>query len=277
MTPMSDPARLPPRPPTAEAICFSVISHGHGPLVHRLLAQMNAQPPLRGARVVVTLNLASEAFDATLYDRLDLRVVRNASPKGFGANHNAAFALCEAPWYGILNPDLALVDGEPFTDMLARAAEQAGSADAAHAGLIAPRVVAADLAPEDSVRANLTPWSLLRRAMGHRKPLRVRGDAHRGAPFFWVAGMCLLARADAYRAVGGFDERFFLYCEDYDLCARLYNAGWAIRLDERARIIHEAQRDSHRTSRHLRMHLSSLAKVWLSGAFWRVTLQAPKT
>ena len=258
------------------AICFSVISHGHGPLLNRLLAQMNAQPSLRGARVVVTLNLAGEAFDAALYDALDLHVVCNAAPKGFGANHNTAFAHCDAAWFGILNPDLALVDEEPFTAMLARVAE-AGAAGAVDAGLIAPRVLAADLVPEDSVRANLTPWSLVRRAMGYREPLQVRGDARRGAPFFWIAGMCLLARADAYRAVGGFDERFFLYCEDYDLCARLYNAGWAIRLDEQARIIHEAQRDSHRTWRHLRMHLASLAKVWLSGAFWRVTLLAPET
>jgi N-acetylglucosaminyl-diphospho-decaprenol L-rhamnosyltransferase len=263
------------------ALSFSVISHGHGPLLHRLLSQMNAQPRLAGARVVVTLNLAGEAFDASPYDTLDLRVVRNSVPKGFGANHNAAFAHCDAFWFGILNPDLVLVDEEPFTAMLARVADSdaasAGGAGAVGAGLIAPRVVAADLAPEDSVRANLTPWSLVRRAMGHREPLRVRSDSRRGKPFFWVAGMCLLARAEAYRGIGGFDERFFLYCEDYDLCARLYNAGWAIRLDERARIIHEAQRDSRRTGRHLRMHLSSLAKVWLSGAFWRVTLLAPKT
>jgi len=260
----------------AASICFSVVSHGHGPLLHRLLTQMNAQPRLRGARVVVTLNLASEAFDAALYAALDLRVVRNPSPQGFGSNHNAAFTLCDADWFGILNPDLALLDEEPFIAMLARAGE-ADAKGPALTGLIAPRVVAANHTPEDSVRANLTPWSLVRRVTGHREPLQVRGDARRGAPFFWVAGMCLLVRTDAYRAVGGFDERFFLYCEDYDLCARLYNAGWAIRLDERASIIHEAQRDSHRTGRHLRMHLSSLAKVWLSGAFWRVTLLAPKT
>ena len=251
------------------AIAFSVISHGHGRLLHRLLAQMNEQPSLRGARVVVTINVATESFNPAPYSALDLRVLRNATPKGFGANHNAAFALCDATWFGILNPDLALVDQEPFTAMLVRE-EQEGAEDT---GLIAPCVVAADLTPEDSVRANLTPWSLLRRALGHRESLRVGDAARYGTPFFWVAGMCLLVRANTYRAIGGFDERFFLYCEDYDLCARLYNAGWAIRLDPQARIIHEAQRDSHRSLRHLRMHLSSLTKVWLSRAFWRLTLQ----
>lgn len=253
-------------------IIFSVVSHGHGLLLHRLLIQMNAQPRLRGSRVVVTLNLAGEPFDPTLYDALDLCVVRNAVPKGFGANHNAAFLQCGSDWFGILNPDIALVDEEPFSTMLARLVETS-ERDNQNIGLIAPRVVASDTTPEDSVRANLTPWSLLWRALGHRKPLQVVSDARRGVPFFWVAGMCLLVRANAFRSVAGFDERFFLYCEDYDLCARMYNAGWAIRLDKQAYIIHEAQRDSHRSIRHLRMHLSSLTKVWLSSAFWRVTFQ----
>ena len=84
--------------------------------------------------------------------------------------------------------------------------------------------------------------------------------------------MCLVVNAQAWRAVQGFDERFFLYCEDYDLCARLYNAGYSLVVDDATCVVHDAQRDSHRSSRHLRWHLESLAKVWLSAAFWRVVL-----
>lgn len=253
----------------ARGIAFSVISHGHGPMLHRLLTQMNDQLSLRGACVIVTINLASEPFNPAPYSALDIRVLRNPTPKGFGANHNAAFAHCEASWFAILNPDLMLVGEEPFTAMMLRGEE----ISSANIGLVAPRVVGPDLKPEDSVRANLTPWSLLKRTLVRREPLKVSEDSRDGLPFFWLAGMCLLVRASAYRALGGFDERFFLYCEDYDLCARLYNSGWAIRLDEEARIIHEAQRDSHRSRRHFIMHLSSLIKVWLSRAFWRLTLR----
>lgn len=253
-----------------ENICFSVISHGHGYMLESLLNQMQSQQRLAGARVVVTLNLASETFDIAPYKALDLKVIRNKKPKGFGANHNAAFQHCETPWFCILNPDLELFDEEPFTAMLEHLSKDCSVSVASRTGLIAPRVMGADMTVEDSVRTNLTPWSLMRRAFGQRELLQVHGDVRRGTPFYWVAGMCLLVRAEAYRAVDGFDERFFLYCEDYDLCARLYNAGWSIRLDERAYIIHEAQRDSHRSGKHLRMHLLSLAKVWLSSAFWRV-------
>ncbi len=233
----------------------------------RLLQQLESQPSLAGAPVIVTLNLADEVFDATPYRALRMTVVRNATPRGFGANHNAAFQQCRSRWFVVLNPDLVLVDGEPFTRIVHRAQ------DIARIGVAAPQVIGPRGAPEDSVRANLTPWSLLRRrVLGERAPLQVHRAAQRGAPFYWLAGMCLLLDADAFTAVGGFDERYFLYCEDYDLCARLYNAGYAVVFEPAVQIVHEAQRDSHRSLRHLRWHLASLSKVWLSRAFWRVTL-----
>ena len=253
-------------------ICFSVISHGHGPLLDRLLCQLNSQPQLKGIKIIATLNLFDEIFDETRYENLNLLIIRNHTPKGFGANHNTAFKHCTSRWFGILNPDLVLVDNEPFTQMIDRV-EHSHEADSSKIALIAPRVVANDLSFEDSVRENLTPWSLARRILGRRQPLCVNEDAQRGSPFYWLAGMCLLVRAEAFKTINGFDERFFLYCEDYDLCARLYNAGGILRLDQQAQIIHEAQRDSHRSRRHLTMHLTSLFKVWSSSAFWRITLK----
>jgi GT2 family glycosyltransferase len=201
------------------------------------------------------------------YKALELLVVHNLLPRGFGTNHNAAFGLCNTPWFGVLNPDLALFEQEPFTRTLNTALALP------KLGVIAPRVVDANHVAEDSVRTNLTPWSLLRRrVLGEQLVADARRCALKGSPFYWLAGMCMLINSDAFRRVRGFDERFFLYCEDYDLCARLYNAGYSIALEPSVTIIHEAQRDSHRSVRHLRWHLASLLKVWLSSAFWRVSL-----
>jgi len=248
-------------------LTISIVSHGHAALLHRILSQLDNQETLRGCRVVVTLNLASEAFDPSQYTRIELVVVRNDTPKGFGANHNAAFAHCNTKWFGILNPDLALADKEPFTDLIENAAS------VPKVGLVAPQILSDRLQPEDSVRRNLTPWSLIsRHVFSDRKPLAVAKPASQGNDFYWLAGMCLLVTEEAYRSINGFDERFFLYCEDYDLCARLYNKGYAIHFDPRARVIHEAQRDSRRSFKHLRWHLTSLVKVWCSSAFLRVTL-----
>jgi len=258
--------------PSVNELTLSVVSHGHGPLLDRLLRELASQSSLANVRTIVTLNLAGERFDATAYAPLDVVVLRNPKPRGFGANHNAAFAHCRTAWFGILNPDLSLCEQEPFTALLA------GVAAMPDVGLVAPQVVNEDRVPEDAVRANLTPWSLLGRHLGRRRrpPLLVDGPARKGAGFFWLAGMCLLVSSGAFRRVGGFDERFFLYCEDYDLCARLYNAGYALALDRSVQIVHTAQRDSHRSPRHMRWHVSSLFKVWASAAFWRITLTSPR-
>jgi GT2 family glycosyltransferase len=54
----------------------------------------------------------------------------------------------------------------------------------------------------------------------------------------WISGSCMLARRSALAEVGGFDEGFFLYEEDVDLCVRLRNAGWQVVFTPSAEVVH---------------------------------------
>lgn len=234
-------------------------------MLQRLLRDIAAKPGLAQAQVIVTLNLAGEVFDPGAFNPLQIQVVRNAAPRGFGANHNAAFRLCDTTWFAVLNPDLRL-PSNPFPDLFRLVAHSPEIA------VVAPVVLGSDGRPEDSVRTNLTPTSLLsRRLPARRKPMTVEAPAQLGRPFYWLAGMFLLIRADKFRAVDGFDERFFMYCEDYDLCARVYVSGGALAVARDTIVIHDAQRKSHRSLRHLRWHLASLLRVWGSRSFWQVS------
>lgn len=249
------------------AATLSIVSHGHGSLLLNLLKDLSAQAGIEHYQIIVTLNIPSEGIAQADYPGLNLILLHNEYPKGFGANHNAAFLHCTTPWFMIVNPDIRFPDKDTLNKLSRKQLGQQG--------LLAPRVENSQGVPEDSIRGNLTPWSLALRAFGiNRKPLRPNSPATLGTPFYWVAGMFMAVSAEAFRRVGGFDERFFLYCEDYDLCARLYNAGYGIEVDFNTRVVHDAQRDSHRSRKHLSWHISSLLKVWLSGAFWRVTLSA---
>jgi GT2 family glycosyltransferase len=79
--------------------------------------------------------------------------------------------------------------------------------------------------------------------------------------------MFMLLRREAFEQVGGFDERFFMYCEDFDLCSRLRLAGWQLQVIE-APVLHMAQRASKKSLRPLLWHLRSLMQVWMTPAFW---------
>ena len=55
----------------------------------------------------------------------------------------------------------------------------------------------------------------------------------------WLSAACLLCRRSAFEAAGGFDEEFFLYFEDIDLCVRMRNAGGRLLFDPSVKVVHE--------------------------------------
>jgi len=83
---------------------LSVVSHAQNRLVNHLLADL-ARLDLPQLTVVVTLNVPD---DEPLATGRGVEVVRNPQPRGFGANHNAAFTRCRAPYFCVANPDVRL-------------------------------------------------------------------------------------------------------------------------------------------------------------------------
>jgi GT2 family glycosyltransferase len=81
--------------------------------------------------------------------------------------------------------------------------------------------------------------------------------------------MFLLFRSQAFRAVGGFDSRYFLYIEDVDICTRLRVAGWRLLQVSEAEVIHDARKQSHRSLKYTRWHLAGMLRYWSSPGFWR--------
>ena len=254
------------RVPAVADVTVSIVSHAHGSLLLELLADLNATESLRGSTVLVTLNVPSDHVDVSAYPNLRVVLLRNETSRGFARNHNAAFARCTTEWFAVLNPDLRL-PRDPFPSMLALAQQDERIA------LVAPVVTDINGALEDSVRTNLSPLSLMRRKLRGRTPV----SAMIPGEFYWFGGMFMLFRSAAFRDMKGFDERFFLYCEDYDICARLHLAGYGLRLDTGARVIHNARRMSHKSIRHLGWHVQSLFRVWLSRPFWQITFRSMDT
>lgn len=235
-------------------VTASVVSHGHGPVLAGLLDDLVRTAPPALKRVVVTLNVPEPEPLAGAALPFDLVVVRNDRPLGFGANHNRAFRqYCSTAWFAVLNPDLRW-QADPFVPLI----QAAAPADA----LLAPQILEIDGRTADSIRHLPTPLALAQRALGRRAP------AGRDA-FDWLAGMFLVLRSEAFRSLGGFDERYFLYCEDIDLSLRVRLSGLALRYVESVQVVHDAQRQSRRSARHLRWHLESLARFWMSPSFWR--------
>ncbi len=239
-----------------DLLTISVVSHGQAGIVRDLLADI-AAVVREPARVVLTVNIPEDlGFDEKTFP-LAIDFVHNKLAKGFGSNHNAAFALCRTPFFCILNPDVRLPE-DPFPALIGALERDLTT------GLVAPRIVnpAGDI--ESTSRRFPSPAFILRKALFG--PPKVPYYPIGGEPIFpdWVGGMFMLLRSETFGQISGFDQRYFMYYEEVDLCARLRRRGLEVCLDPRARVVHEARRDSHRRPRNFIWHVRSMLRFWMS-------------
>ncbi|WP_261802539.1 glycosyltransferase family 2 protein [Variovorax sp. PAMC28562] len=238
-------------PPHAPAITVSIVSHGQLALIEPLLDQLARYSNAVVAKVVLTINVPEPDILAGRTWAFPVERIENRTPMGFGANHNQAFTRCTTPWFLVLNPDIRF-DSDVLTPLLAQAAPTSG--------LLTPRILEPGKSVPEQHRATITPREILtRRKSGYVRPQ---------VPA-WIPGLFMLFRGEAYAAIDGFDERFFMYGEDFDICARIQLAGWQLQVGEDLVARHDAQRASHAKAKHLYWHVTSLLKVWASATFWR--------
>ncbi|MBO9518974.1 MAG: glycosyltransferase [Porphyrobacter sp.] len=242
-------------------VTISIVSHGHRTMVEALLGDLARQTLAPALEVVLTLNVAEAPPRLSCWHGLSLRIIRNDTPRGFGANHNSALLGVETPWVIVMNPDIRIKDDTLLERLVGRKSQD-------RLGVITPRIENSHGQLEDAVRLNLDPISLLGRRVFQRTKLA--GPALPDGRFRWIAGMFMALPSTAWKSVNGFDERYFLYCEDYDLCARLATQGYSIVVDDKLSAIHDAQRSSHRSLKYLRWHVTSILKVWSRPHFWQI-------
>lgn len=173
---------------------------------------------------------------------LPMALVHAGRNGGFAAGCNLGAARGTAEYVLFLNPD-ARVAAEDLARLVAALDERP------EAALAAPRILEDDGTLAHSLRRFPRRRSTFAQALFlHRVWPRaswtdevVRDPAayaQAGSPE-WVSGACMLVRRSAFEQVGGFEESYFLYCEDTDLCAQLRAAGWDIRYEPGATVHHE--------------------------------------
>ena len=232
-------------------VSVSIVSHSHGKMVCKLVAKLQLFPEV--GRIILTRNIPDNdgvvEADKTLF-------IQNTNPKGFGANHNAAFAHATAPFFCVLNPDIEL-PANPFPTLLA-------ALNGSNAAVLAPGVVNSAGSPEDSARHFPTLRQLATKLLGGHDGGYALEPTQGPTPVDWVAGMFMLFRAKDFKAIGGFDEKFFLYYEDVDICTRLWKAGRPVMVCPQVQVVHDAQRASRKNLQFMKWHAASMARY-----FWK--------
>ena len=194
--------------------------------------------------------------------------------RGFAAGINRAARRATSRLLLILNPDVEL--RAPIVTTLA-----ACLASHPNAGIVGGLV----REPDGRVQASARRFPDLSTAFGGRtswltrvlpgNPLTRRNlsptNLEAGcAEVDWVTGAFMMVRREVFESLGGFDERFFMYWEDSDLCLRALKAGWKTMYEPRAEVIHF----TGRASRHapirsqLAFHRSVFQYYWKHAGFF---------
>jgi N-acetylglucosaminyl-diphospho-decaprenol L-rhamnosyltransferase len=233
---LSGPFQGGPDPPTVSAI---VVSYNTGAELLRCLASLAAHVRLPLEVVVVDNASADGSPDLVRAAYPTARVIASPSNRGFSAANNEGLRASTGPHVLVLNPDAEVTPGAVET--------LSGILDARPpVGVVGPLTRNRDGSVQVSFGPDLTPlaeWRQRRLVRGVRegRPEALREAAARAAAEQepdWVSGSCLLARRRALESVGGFDEGFFLFEEDADLCLRLRRAGWRVLFTPAAEVRH---------------------------------------
>jgi N-acetylglucosaminyl-diphospho-decaprenol L-rhamnosyltransferase len=208
-------------------------------LLRDCLASLREHPASGGTRIHVVDNASGDGTaEMVAREFPEVELTRLAENRGFAAANNLAIRSGRAPRVLVLNPDTLITAGA--LDALARVLESRSEV-----GICGPRLERADGTFDHAARRSFpTPVSALGHFTGVGRRIErgtlaaYRAPEVESGPVDAVNGACMLIRRSALDEVGLFDEGYWMYMEDLDLCYRFAQAGWTTWYEPTATVIH---------------------------------------
>jgi N-acetylglucosaminyl-diphospho-decaprenol L-rhamnosyltransferase len=220
-------------------------------------------------RIVVVDNASrDDSLEAARRADPDIEVVQTGANLGFGAAVNRGAAVVSGDLL-VMNPDAVVEPG-------AVKALEAVLDQSPDVGIVGPKIEN----PDGSLYPSARTFPAMGDAMGHafvglvvpgnrftRRYRMLDWDHAVAARVDWVSGAAFLARRACFDGLRGFDEAYFMYLEDVDLCWRAHRAGWAVAYEPAARVVHvQGVSTDLAPYRMIATHHRSLFTFW-----WRTT------
>jgi N-acetylglucosaminyl-diphospho-decaprenol L-rhamnosyltransferase len=231
-----------------------VVNHNAGSFLPECLSSIYAAAGDLALDVVLVDNASTDgSTEGAARAHPSLRILRNRSNRGFAVAANQGVAATSAPFIFLLNPDAEIIGGS-LPALVKVAADRPGAA------ILGPLVRNSD----GSIQASARKVPDLLESLGHaflgpfspnnrfsRAYTMAEWDRSSEREVEWVSGCAMLVRREAFEAVGGFDDGYFMYVEDVDLCTRLRQAGWSVLFSPELEVVHETGVSARKRSRRL--------------------------
>lgn len=246
-------------------IYISVVSHRHADLIQELSCLSSL---CQDFYVVVKSNVPNESFDElTSYDKFHW--LNEQYGCGFGHNNNIVFDFCktvlcmsESDYFVILNPDVVITTSQLYE--LIELMKQNKTPIAA-INLFKDKD---SQVYDNSVRNFPSLLQFTKSFLGYQNSsILDKSKITKPCNVDWAAGSFLAVKAGHYSELGGFDEKYFMYCEDIDICYRSAQMGHPVTFYPQIKALHLAKHANRKLfSKHFYWHVSSVIRFLLTKA-----------
>lgn len=245
-------------------IYIAVVSHNHFELVEELscIAKLSA----KGIQIGILDNVGERGF-AEYCEYYGINYLKNSTPKGFGENNNILFShaykhgyLDENGYFLVLNPDVAITF-EMLQILIDKACKYQDEFVAINLFKNSSFTVS-----DPSVRHFPSFIDFTKSLLfGVNPTLLDKSVIKERTTVDWAAGSFLLIKAAVYKRLNGFDERYFMYCEDLDICWRAkHSLGVNLYFYPEVKALHQAQHANRKIiSKHFFWHIKSVFRYLL--------------
>ena len=240
-------------------VSVSIVTYNSADVIGRLLSGLFEKTVGTDVAVFVVDNGSTDGTAALVREQFPQVTVIEQDNRGFGGGHNAVLSHLSSDYHAIINPDITFSE-----DVLSKLA--AYMDEHPDVAITCPLIKNEDGTVQDVPRRNpnfryILSGKLQKYSRYFRKK-RVEytmSDADVSAPIDveFCTGCFMFIRTEVFQTLGGFDEQFFLYCEDADLTRRARKLGKATCMPQ-AVAVHAWERGSYRNPKLFRMHLHSL-------------------
>lgn len=220
-------------------------------------------PPAISFELIIVDNCSTDGTATFIKENYpDISLIENKKLQGFAKNNNDGAKLAKGNYILILNPDIILTSNNAIDILHGYLITNPTT------GIVAPKLLNTDLSMQYSARKFMSVKLLLIRIFTKGKDdtknktvqdyLMCDISNKEPVEVDWCMGAALLFKKDFYFKLGGFDEKFFLYVEDTDICNRCWKAGKKVMYLPEAEVIHKHQRSSKNFNKRTWFHIKSL-------------------
>ena len=205
-----------------------VVGFNHAHCLGRCFDSLMGSSGLDELEVIYIDNASEDSSVAATSWHDQIKVIKNSQNLGFASAVNQGVAMASGAYIALVNPDTQ-IGPECLRRLVDFLRENPG------AGLVGPRLLNEEgkqqqsLAPYPTVRGLIGAW------LGRAGPRLLRRTPDREA---WLVGALVMAEAELLRAIGGLDEKYFVYGEDMDLSYRVQQRGRSVHVDQGVHITH---------------------------------------